>query len=303
MELRQLEAVLTVAQLGSFSRAAERLYLTQPSLTARVQALERELGVTLFLRGRSGAQLTEAGRVFLPYVEEAFHSLRRGQEQLVALAEARAGRLVVGSSPSACTYVLPPILQSFVGSRSRVEVVVRTGYTEEVQAMVLGRQVEVGIAPIGDHPELERRALYDDEMVCIVAGGHPLARRGAVSLAEVAAEPLILYNRPPSYRELTRGLFVTAGLEPTVAMELDNVEATLRMVEAGLGVAFLPWVAVEREVERGTIARLDLVDAAPVRRRFAVAWRRSDPLSPVGQAFVQHLLTAVRRDRGLTTDA
>src|SRR3990172_7831287 len=137
MDFGQVEAFVQVAAHRSFSRAAEALNLTQPSITARIQSLERQLGEELFERGGRGVKLTDAGRAFLPYVERLLQTLREGRDAVGEVGSAQLGSLRLGSAITISTYVLPKILNSFCHRHRGVDVVIRTGRSEEVLNLLL----------------------------------------------------------------------------------------------------------------------------------------------------------------------
>ncbi|TCJ16165.1 LysR family transcriptional regulator [Rubrobacter taiwanensis] len=287
MLLRQIEGFLAVARLGNLSRAAEELFLTQPTLTARLKALEQELGEELFVRTGRGMRLTDAGRVFLPYAERAVASLREGRERIEALREAQSGRLTVAASPGVSTYALPQLLESFVEAHPGVEVSVRTGHSEEVLEMVLREEVQLGLGRAMRHPDIQSLPLYEDELVLVVSPGHPFAERGEVTLEEVGREHLILFDRTSSYYDLTRAMFRTAGVSAPRVMELDNIEAAKRMVERGLGVSLLPRSSVARMLENGRLALVRIEDAEPPRRPIVVFLRKDVPVVGAVAAFLE----------------
>ena len=137
MLLKQMECFLAVAQLGNVSRAADEMYLTQPTLTARIKALEDELGDQLFVRTSRGMRLTEAGKEFVTYAERCLTSLEEGKQRLRELRGASGGRLALGTSPGVSTYALPAILERFTAAHPQVSVSVRTGHSEDILEMVL----------------------------------------------------------------------------------------------------------------------------------------------------------------------
>jgi DNA-binding transcriptional LysR family regulator len=292
MLLVHIEGFLEVARFGSVSRAAEALYVTQPTLTARLHALERELGERLFVRGRQGMRLTDAGRAFLPYAERAVRALRDGRRAIDEVGNAAAGQLMLAAAPAVSTYVLPAVLERFVALHPRVEVSVRTGHSEDVLQMVLRDEVQLGMGRALQHPELELLPFHEEELVLVVASDHPFARQGQASITELGGEQLILFDRTSSYYEITQAAFLAAGVALRGLMELDNIEAAKKMVERGLGVSLLPRTAVVREVAAGALRRVELRDAAPMRRQI-VAMRRRDAGAPAGLvlAFLD-LLTA-----------
>jgi DNA-binding transcriptional LysR family regulator len=284
--LPQIEAFLEVARRQNLSRAAEALFVSQPTLTARLQSLEAALGEQLFVRTRRGMRLTEAGDAFLPYAEHAVAALADGRERLAELRRGVAGRLVLGAPPTVSTYTLPALLARFSAAHPGVRLAVKTGTSEEVLEMVLHDQVQLGIIRALANPEIETIPLYTDTLVLIAGPGHRLARSPAgrqARMADLAGEVLVLFGRSSSYLEFTTATFRQAGVLPGSVLELDNIEAAKKMVERGLGVAMVPSSTVAGELAAGTLARIELVDAAPARREI-VAVRRRDAGPPAGAA-------------------
>ena len=283
--LPQIEAFLEVARRQNLSRAAEALFVSQPTLTARLQSLEAALGEQLFVRTRRGMRLTEAGDAFLPYAEHAVAALADGRERLAELRRGVAGRLVLGAPPTVSTYTLPALLARFSAAHPGVRLAVKTGTSEEVLEMVLHDQVQLGIMRSLVHQEIETVPLYTDALVLIAGPGHRLAGAGGrARLADLADEVLVLFGRSSSYLlEFTTATFRQAGVLPNSVLELDNIEAAKKMVERGLGVSLVPASTVATELAAGTLTRIELVDAAPVRREI-VAVRRIDAGPPSGAA-------------------
>jgi DNA-binding transcriptional LysR family regulator len=284
MQLAQVEGFLEVARRANLSRAAEALFITQPALSARLNALEAEIGTTLFRRGRRGMSLTVAGRAFLPYAERAVISLRDGASLVGRLPVADA--LVLGAAPAVSTYVLPGLLVRFEADRPGVRLVVRTGHSEEIVEMVVRGDVDVGLVRDLHHPGLETKALYDDELVLVVRPSHPLARHRRLSIDRVRDARLILFDRTSSYYDLTNALFRQAGGAPQGVLELDNIDAAKQMVLAGLGIALLPTTAIAEELASGALHRIELVGTRPIERRIVAIRRRDASLSsPAVSAF------------------
>jgi DNA-binding transcriptional LysR family regulator len=260
MLLSQLEAVVETARQRNLSRAAAVLHVTQPALTARLHALEAELGMHLFTRGRRGMALTDAGRAFLPYAERALAAVDDGAAMLVELKRGGTGELVLGAAPAISTYVLPRLLVRFTERHPRVRLSVRTGHSEEVMDMVLRREVDLGLVRELRHPDIESHPLYDDELVLVAEANHPLAAHSVVEPAAMASVRLILR---------------AAGAAASGVMELDNIDAAKQMVGQGLGIALLPRTAVADELADGRLRAITIRGAQPIRRRI-VAIRRRD---------------------------
>ena len=261
--------------MRSVSRAADRLYVTQPALTARLQRLESDLGAKLFTRTPRGMRLTEAGDAFLPHAVKALESVADGRRVVNAFERGGAGRLMLGAAPAVSTYVLPGILKRFSVGHPRVSVSVRTGHSEEVLDLVLREQVDVGLVRALRHPDIATTPLYEDRLILVTAPGHHFV------LEEIARERLVLFDRTSSYTELTNALFRGAGVQPDAVMELDNIDAAKKMLQEGLGVALLPQSAARTELAAGTLCEVEMEDAEPVRRQI-VAVRRRDRGAPTG---------------------
>lgn len=286
MEIGQLEAFIQVASFNSFSRAAEALFLTQPTVTARIQSLEREVGEELFERASRGVRLTDAGRSFLPYAQRALQALRDGQSVLEGARRASKGRLELGSARIVSTYVLPRILHNFRATFPGVDVSIKTGRSHDILDMVLSGEVQVGFTRTLAHPEIESIHLYDEEIVPVAYPQHPLAQRGKISIYEVGREDLILYDPGSTYYIMINELCREAGVLPNVVMNLDSVEATKKMIEEGLGISFLPRNSLDRELELGTLVVLGVTEDMPVKLPTSVIYRSTKHIGAIVAEFL-----------------
>lgn len=287
MELTQLDAFIAAADCGSFSRAADLLKVAQPSLSNRIQSLEREVGQPLFERMGRGVKLTDAGIAFLPYAQRVIRILGDGLFVLEGTREGTMGRLTIGTAPAVGTYILPRLLKVFHDNHAGVDVSARTGHSEDVLQMVLEDEVQVGFGRPVAHPEVRTLTLYRDELVLVISSDHPLAKRGVVTIPDLEGESLIVFDRESSYYSLIMGLFRDLGLVPHQQMFLDSIEATKKMVEQNLGVALLPGVSVDREIKLGTLHKVHLDTPEPVLRDIAVMYRRNKPQSGPMKSFLE----------------
>ncbi|MGE5594897.1 MAG: LysR family transcriptional regulator [Hyphomicrobiales bacterium] len=292
MELAQLEAFLQVAHHRSFSRAAEALFLTQPSVTARIQSLERELGERLFERTGRSVTLTDAGQAFIPHAQRALTAVQEGTDAIEAVRHGDVGSIRVAASTSIATYVLPGILAHFKEARPRVHVHLNTGTTEEIIERLLSGEIHVAITRLTQHPEVESLHLYNDDLALVVSPKHPFAEKGRVTIAEAGREPFLFFERSSSYHSLIYSMFLRVGVVPESAMELDSMETTKHMVQAGLGVSILPVSSVEREIQEGTLKRVEIRDMEqPAQREVGVHVLRNRAIAPPLRDFLR-LLTA-----------
>ena len=292
MDFPQLEAFLEAASRGSFRRAAEALYLSQPSVSARVQTLEGEMGVALFHRTARGVRLTEMGQVFLPFAQRSMETLRRGREVLESVRQASAGILNMATARVIGTYVLPETLQKFQQLYPETNLHIKVGGSSDVLQMVVDEEVQLGLARFMQHPDVDALHLYDEEAVLVVHPDHPFAKTGVAAMFAVAQEPLIVYDPGDpgsSYFQFINRVCRDAGVTPKVEMNLDSVEAAKNMVQLGLGISFLPRSGVRRELESGTLTLIDVAEVPPVLLPTYVLLRRGQQHGPVVIAFLNLL--------------
>jgi DNA-binding transcriptional LysR family regulator len=304
LELGQLRAFLKVAELRSFTLAAEALFFSQPAVTQQIQALERELGERLFERHGRRVSLTPAGEAFYPLISRALALL---EEAEAAVGEVRAGltgRVVLAAGPTTTIFTLPPALAAFRLACPRVELVVQTSTSREVTEHVAAGRVDVGIVTtLYERADLDHVPLFRDEILFVVRGGHPLAvghpaGRGA-TLAALVGEPFILFPRGTGFRAYVEQWFAARGTAPRVSMELDNIEAVKVLVEAGLGATAVPRVAVREELAAGRLAPVVLVDEPPLYRQVCRVLRRDKHRSRPLTALLERL-DALRGENSLS---
>jgi DNA-binding transcriptional LysR family regulator len=281
MLLAQIEGFIEIARQGNMRRAAYALSISQPALSARLQALEEELGAVFFRRSHAGMVLTPAGRAFLPYADRAMEALGSGSSLIRALEHGIVGELALAVAPAVSAYVLPEILVRFTERHPDVRLLVRTGHSEEIVDLVVRGDVELGIVRQLRDARVRSRPLYEDELVLVARPDHPLAAAGTVDVAEISNAQLILFDRTSSYYDVTNALFRVAGVVPRGVTEVDNIEAAKRMVERGLGVALLPGTAVADALSGGSLREIELAGTPTIRRRIVAVERLgSRPASP-----------------------
>jgi DNA-binding transcriptional LysR family regulator len=289
VDLRRLEIFLKVAELGSFSRAADALFLTQPTVSEHVRALEDELGVQLLDRLGRGTTPTRAGTLLLGYARRLLALSREARQAIEQFQGRVSGELVLGGSNIPGEYVLPALIGAFRLKYPDVSLSLRIGASRDVQEWVEQGHVEIGV--VGAVPSsraLESRRLMDDDLVLVVPPEHPWVSRKTVSVDDVKREPLILRERGSGSREtLENGLKeLGTGLEAFhVVGEIASTQAVKQAIRAGLGVSFVSRLAVEDECRARLLACVKVRDLN-VRRAFHVVTHRDRSRSPLAQAFL-----------------
>ncbi|GAB4229561.1 MAG: LysR family transcriptional regulator [Acidobacteriota bacterium] len=248
MDFRQLEMFKAVVETGSFTKAGEKLYVSQSAISRQISLLEHELGDRLFRRSHRRLLLTPTGEVLLHHAQKIFHELRRLKTELADLAEMRRGRLHLAGGMSVCTYLFPELLKTYKELYPNIDVRIATGITEEILRMLREDQVDLALLSLPfDDPDLEVIPVLQEELVLVTNRSHPLAHRERVTFADLAPYTFIHFERGSNTRRLLDRIFEKAGVEFENTMELQNVEITKPLVAKGLGISIVPYPAVRRD--------------------------------------------------------
>ncbi|MFJ4325976.1 LysR family transcriptional regulator [Streptomyces tricolor] len=296
MDLQQMRYVVAVAETRNFTRAAERCYVVQSSLSHRIAGLERELGVRLFARSSRRVELTAAGEAFVARAREALTAADRAVAEASAASGVVRGRLVVGVIVTTAAVDVPEVLQRYRARHPEVRVMLRSGRSDELAAAVRRGDVDIAFLglPEGDQPSgVESVVLDHDEHVLVVAAGHRLAGAARVGLREIAEETFVDFVAGTPARAQSDQAFAAAGLVRDVAYEAGVVELITRLVARGLGVALLPSAFIRPLAARDPGLALVPVADGPRRVEY-LAWSRFPP-SPATRAMLDVLGVAGAR--------
>lgn len=290
MNAEQIEAFIFVALTGSFSKTADLLYLSQPTVSMRIKALENELGCKLFQRTGNSITLTREGDVFLPYAKRVLQSLQDGQMAVQRSHGHLEGELVISAVFVAAFYILPELVETFTSLYPKIKLTIFTGHSHQVLDMVLHHEVSFGIARAVNHPQIQRIQLMPDEMVLAIYPDHPFQDLRQVTLEDVAREKLILFNRGSLDWTLVNGAFSHHQLEKNVAMEADNIEVVKRMVMQRLGIAFLPRFSIREDVASGRLREVEVLSLPRINRNFELIYHKDATISGVMKTFIDFLM-------------
>src|SRR5579871_3256212 len=288
MELHALQVFYTVATEKSFSRAAEKLLRTQPAVSLALQRLEQELGEKLIDRSGKELILTDAGRKVLEYARR-FQSLKHELDNSLAeLRDNSAGRLIIGANESTALYLLRYI-QRYRELYPRVKVQIRRSLSSKVPNELLDGNLELGVISYDPGDEhLKSKVIYTDALALVVSPRHRLAGRKTVSITELGSENFIAHNVLSPYREVVIREFQTHRVPLRMDVEMPTVETIRKLVIANAGVAFLPRMCVEQEIERGTLCEVR-VEEMHVERKIRLVYPTKRVLSHAAQAFLEIL--------------
>jgi DNA-binding transcriptional LysR family regulator len=273
MEIIEIEAFVTIAQYGGFTRAATALNISQPAISRRMELLERELGAPLFERVYNGVRLSEAGQTFLPYARQLLAAAKDGVEAVKELKEEYRGTITLALVGSLASTTLTGQLQRFRANHPQVKLVLHTARSHEVSRLVQQGEATLGLRYSPDpHPEIVSRLCYEEALVIVCAAQNRLANEAELSTEALAGVTWVTFPRSalaapagePYQRAFERQL-QTWGLEEEEVeqIEVDSLTAQKRLIEADFGIGLLPESSVVEELRLGTLRLLYLSGSQP----------------------------------------
>ena len=290
MELSQLRTFRAVAEALSFTRAAQKLNMTQSAVSHQIKALERELGEPLFIRAKSGVRLSDAGQLALSYAERIIGEAEALRERMRGDDHEPRGRVRAAAATQAFVHLFARLFESFMRDHARVELSFRTTVsTEQTVLDILNGAADVGFASLPVYsPALQVTELFEDELGLVVAARHEWAGAREAPASELRRARFILFEQGASIRRATDALFKRIELSPDLALESNDTYFIKLMVEHGVGVSLMPSWAVREEVESGRLAWLRVEGHRLTRSVAVVALGRFQP-SPT-RAFIEYVL-------------
>jgi DNA-binding transcriptional LysR family regulator len=279
LELAHSRALIAVGELGSFSKAGERLHLSPPAVFAQIHQLETELGEKLYERAGRKLVLTPSGRVMIDYCrrllvvhDEAIGAVRE-------MSGVQRGSLYLGCGPHISVSIVPHLLRAFLAQYPNVEVRVNTGNDQMLFEELYAGKVDLILMNLpADGPELVQDPLWRYEMVFVLPPGDLIGKQGTASAADLSARPFIFYQRSVVIEQAIREFCLAAGFEPKVVMRNDQADSIKELVKLGLGISLLPLWSVSEEVRRRALRIVRI----PNRQLFSMTgliYRKSTHLS------------------------
>ncbi|MDX5332833.1 MAG: LysR family transcriptional regulator [Gammaproteobacteria bacterium] len=290
MDLANLNAFIAIAEAGSFSEAAERLHLTQPAVSKRIAGLEQQLDVRLFDRLGREVNLTEAGRALLPRAYQILNVLDDTRRALTNLNGEVSGRLTLATSHHIGLHRLPPLLRAFTRQHPQVALDIQFLDSEVAYEEILHGRAELAVITLAPETREPVHAVpvWDDPLDFVAAPEHPLARNGAVTLADVALHPAVFPGGNTFTHHIVNNLFAAQGLTPNIGMSTNYLETIKMMVSIGLAWSVLPRTMLDDQVMRLPLPGIQL------QRRLGYILHRERTLSNAAKAFMA-LLDQQRR--------
>jgi DNA-binding transcriptional LysR family regulator len=293
IEFRHLETFCRVADLKSFSKAADDLFLTQPTVSGHILSLEESLSLRLFDRTSREVRLTKAGEVFQGYASKILSFRKDLLNALSEFSQGIRGELSLGASTIPGEYLLPKLMGDFKKEHPRFIISLKIADTKEITQYVLQDHVEFGI--IGaklNHPSLLYEKYKEDEIIVVAPSDHPLSRKKRVNLQELLKEPWIIREEGSGTQIAVEKALRKKGKslkQFNVVMEMGSTSSVKEGVKAKLGLAFISKRATEEEVSQGFLSQIDVEGIEPISRQIYIVSHPGRTLSPIGMEFLRFL--------------
>jgi DNA-binding transcriptional LysR family regulator len=286
MEFSQLEFFVTVVEEGSFSKAALRVYRTQPAVSIAIRRLEEEIGAPLFERSQKTPMLTEVGELVYDYAKRILWLRDQTFNSVSELKTLQRGRVRIGANESTSLYLLPHLILDYRALYPNVMVEIFRHASERLPREVLDHNVDFALLAFepGDG-ELESFQVLRDELVLIMHPEHALAKRTSVKVEELGKEPFLAHNVKTGSRAKVMETFAQHHTPLNITLELATIETIKRFVQQKIGLAFVPRMCVDEELERGSLVSVPVEDLTYVRTLW-VTHRRGMTFSPAAAAFL-----------------
>ncbi len=283
MDLSELNVFLTVARERSFSRAAQKLFRTQPAVSIAIRKLEDEIGEPLFARGARSGQLTDAGRLLVGYAERILNlrdEIRRAVDDLRAGGR---GELTLGVNESSI-HALLPVLARYRQMFPQVHLAVRRTFSRDIPTELLNYRLDLGVASfVPQEPQLAAAKVFRDELALVVSPRHRLAKRGQAELADLAQESFVAHIVESPFRQRVIQLFAKHHVPLHMSIELPTIESIKRFVQMDVGIAIVPRMCVRWEIEQDLLVEVKVRELRMPRDLYLL-YRRREQLSHSAKA-------------------
>ncbi len=300
INFNQLRVFYEAARCQSFTRAARKLCVTQPAVTAQIRAFEAALEVKLFRKRGRRMVLTEAGALLFRHAREVFELERKMERVIGEVRELRRGLLKIGTTKTYARYLMPSLISRFRAAYPRVKIILDEGSSREVSRSVAELRNELAVVAATDGVKGVRFIPFrDEEVVLFAAPGHPLGRSGPIRFRDLEGHLIVMKEEGSSTHTLIRRCFERHGIAPNLLVETSNLEFIKEMVEKGEGVAFLVRSAIEAEIRQGRIRVVPIRDQEMV-LPVHIALPQDGDLSPAARAFLTILEEERRSFTGWT---
>ncbi|MDF9843491.1 MULTISPECIES: LysR family transcriptional regulator [unclassified Paenibacillus] len=286
MNIDNIEAFVYINHYGSFNKAAEVLYISQPTVTARIQSLERELDCRVFDRLGKQVHLTDKGKQFLPYAQQILQVYQSGKHQLQAKGNI-PNELRIGSTVSVSNYLMPQLLHRLKRKYPHITIKLTTASTDLLIDKLKAKEIDLAFIRKVVNPAIQTYPFCEDPISLYVDAGHRLAKSGRATLQDIRSETLVFFECGSLDWMRLHRVFESMEQPPNIEYHVDNLETAKKLVLKQAGICFLPALSVQEEVAAGTLIRVDIAETEGISLRTSLI-----SLNGENAEFIETLLEA-----------
>jgi DNA-binding transcriptional LysR family regulator len=284
MDLRHYEVFNKLCELKSFSKTAEVLFISQSTVSSYINLIEKELEIKLFKGNkRSTGELTEAGHIFLQYSTQIVALVNESKKTIINYKKGISGSISIGISPTLCYYNVPELLEKFNKKFPLVEIVLFAELSPKILQMLNSKDIQIGIirdsSDMVSDPSVIAKCIGIDNFVFVFSPSHKLNMMKSINLEDLIKEPLIAYGKNTNFWPQIQGLYNKFRATPQIIMELNDIYAVKQMTKLGTGVAILPEISIQEELDRGVLVKADIPDYLPIKRYSLLVYRKDQILT------------------------
>jgi LysR family transcriptional regulator, low CO2-responsive transcriptional regulator len=292
LDLYKLQIFSVVIQEGSFSAAAEHLFMTQSAVSQHIKELEQQLGQQLFQRGWRGVKPTAHGNILYRYTTEIFALVAKAENAVTDVNHLAEGRISIGATPGISMYLVPNWVQNFRMQYPQLTVATQTGVTSKILKDVLAHRIEIGFieGELADNQStrLSSLVLEEIEQQVVVGAKHPFFKLDKLTIEDLHEQPIIMRQTTSQSRIWLEQILHKYAIDPVIASEFDNLESIKRTVSVSTSLTILPPYVVQSEVNQG-ILHIIPIEGKPLMRSLKLIWASDVHFSPIANAFLREL--------------
>ncbi|MBO2536658.1 LysR family transcriptional regulator [Rummeliibacillus suwonensis] len=277
MNIDHLEAFMYVVHLKSVHKASKALFLSQPTVTARIKTLERELSTNLFIRQGKNLILTSQGKEFIPYAQQILKTLREGKLQLKQ--QTAQNEIVIGSNVITSQYFIPHAITLWKRAHPQLRFKLTATTNDDLITKLLNHQVDFAFMRLMGNEGIHQEALLDNSVRLIVYPDHPFLKHQKVTVKELAKESLVFFECGAFDWDLIYKLFEVEGIEPNIDFKVDYLEVAKSLIKHKQSIGFLPYLCVKEELEKGELFEVDTTHLLQIKQHIYLSYIEQDAVS------------------------
>ncbi|MEI4769110.1 LysR family transcriptional regulator [Psychrobacillus sp. FJAT-51614] len=295
MNIDNLEAFMYVVQLKSIHKAANALFLSQPTVTARIKTLERELNTELFSRQGRGITLTEQGRAFIPYAEQIIQTYKEGKKLMKDSNEQE--EIAIGANVITSQYFIPFALPMWKKENLDVRFKFVSGTNDMLLEKLLQGQIDLAFIRDLSHDNLQRREVLDNTVKLVVYPGHPLLQENEITAKRLAEEPMVFFECGAFDWNRVHKLFEVEKVEPNIEFQVDHLEVAKSIIKSQCAIGFLPYLCIKNELFDGELMEVDVSHLIQIKQHIFLAYTKQEALNQIWSVIESSLTTFKQIDK------